>query len=105
MREIKSKNVRHYSTIYNPASGELKNQQFDLVFLGDILPHLFSPLHALNVVAQLCRDRFIIFQGIEEEYQSEPLIRYLGGRSRQEQESVASWASNNACLEHMLQRL
>jgi tRNA (mo5U34)-methyltransferase len=102
---MRSKVARHYSTIYNLASGELKNQQFDLVFLGDILPHLFSPLHALNVVAQLCRDRLIIFQGIDGEYQSEPLMRYLGGQSRQEQEFFAWWSPNNACLEQMLQRL
>jgi hypothetical protein len=101
---MRSKVARHYSTIYNLASGELKKQQFDLVFLGDILPHLFSPLHALNALTQLCRDRLIIFQGVGGD-ETEPLMRYIGGRSRQEQYFFAWWSPNRTCIEHVLQRL
>jgi len=102
---MRSKVARHYSTIYNLASGELKNQKFDLVFLGDILLHLFSPLHALNVVTQLCRHHLIIFQeltGFSDE--SQPLMLYAGGRSRQN-DSRTWWYPNRACIEQMLERL
>jgi tRNA (mo5U34)-methyltransferase len=101
---MRSKVARHYSTIYNLASGELKNQKFDLVFLGDILLHLFSPLHALNVVTQLCRHHLIIFQVLSGGDESQPLMLYAGGRSRQG-DSRTWWHPNRACLEQMLQRL
>jgi SAM-dependent methyltransferase len=101
---MRSKVARHYSTIYNLTSGELKNQQFDLVFLGDILLHLFSPLHALNVVTQLCRHHLIIFQVLPGEDESQPLMVYMGGRSRQG-DNRTWWAPNRACFEEMLQRL
>ena len=103
-QRMHSKVARHYSTIYNLAPATLKHQQFDMVFLGDILLHLFSPLQALSVVAPLCRHHLIVFQELPEIDERRPLMLYAGGRSN-EGDDRTWWLPNRTCLEQMLQRL
>jgi 2-polyprenyl-3-methyl-5-hydroxy-6-metoxy-1,4-benzoquinol methylase len=105
---MRSKVARHYSTIYNLGSANLKHEQFDLVFLGDILLHLMSPFQALSVVARLCRQNLVVFQILPELDESQPLMLYTGGRSRKDEsqgEARTWWLLNRTCLEQMLQRL
>jgi tRNA (mo5U34)-methyltransferase len=51
---------RCLSRIYDLTPAKLGRDQFDLIFLGDVLGHLFSPLAALNVLAPLCRKEMIV---------------------------------------------
>ena len=44
---------RCLSRLYDLTPARTGVDCFDLVFLGDVLGHLFSPLHALNVLAPL----------------------------------------------------
>ena len=51
---------RCYSSIYDLTPAFLGVDGFDLIYAGDILLHLFSPLHALDVLASLCRGTLVI---------------------------------------------
>jgi tRNA (mo5U34)-methyltransferase len=55
-----SKVRRCLSRIYDLTPAKLGRDQFDVIFLGDVLGHLFSPLAALNVLAPLCRKEMIV---------------------------------------------
>jgi tRNA (mo5U34)-methyltransferase len=100
---LHSKITRHYSRIY-VLGDQLKGKQFDLVFLGDILLHLFSPLRALSVVAPLCSGTLIILQEIPDLDDSRPLMWYIGGSSRQG-DARSWWFPNKTCLAEMLMRV
>jgi SAM-dependent methyltransferase len=99
-----SKVSRCYSRIYDLRSERLPNAQYDVVFLGDILCHLFSPLKALSVIAPLCRSKLIVAQGFTEIREDRPLMLYLGGDSRHG-DNRTWWDFNRTCLSQMLKRL
>ncbi|MBN2570223.1 MAG: methyltransferase domain-containing protein [Deltaproteobacteria bacterium] len=54
-RMLKSKVKRCFSTVYNLSPEILGADGFDMVFCGDVLPHLMSPIEALDSVAKVCK--------------------------------------------------
>jgi tRNA (mo5U34)-methyltransferase len=81
---------------------KLGRDQFDLVFLGDVLGHLFAPLAALNVLAPLCRRELIVSVDLLDAPGA--ALLYGGGASRQN--DGRSWFSPNwEALRQMLLRV
>ncbi len=79
-RRLRNSNVRRVlSRIYDLTPEKLGCNQFDFIFLGDILRHLFSPLTALNVLAPLCRKEMVISLSLVDLPHSS--IFYGGGES------------------------
>ncbi len=97
-RRLDSKVRRCYSTIYDLTPAKLGRDQFDIVYAGNILVHLFSPLQALDVLAGLCKTTLIATIGSAPDSR-EPLLRFHKSNPR------AWWSPNRACMEHMLSRL
>jgi tRNA (mo5U34)-methyltransferase len=95
---------RVHSSIYDLSLERLKGQQFDLVFLGDILLHIFSPFAALSRVAPLCRGTLIISQNMPGVVEDQPVMLYLGGDSRRG-DNRTWWYPNKTCFDQMLKRL
>jgi tRNA (mo5U34)-methyltransferase len=58
--EARGSTVRWVGTSVYDATPEELGGQFDLVFCGSILIHLRDPMLALERMAALCRDRFIL---------------------------------------------
>jgi 2-polyprenyl-3-methyl-5-hydroxy-6-metoxy-1,4-benzoquinol methylase len=101
---LRSNISRCYSSIYDLGPDKFNGTQFDLVHLGDILVHLFSPLKAISTIAPLCRGKLIISEEIPELDESNPLMLYIGGSSRSG-DHRSWWFPNKTCLAQMLQRV
>ena len=95
---------RIYSSIYDLASHFEKNVTFDLVFLGDILLHLFSPFEALDVVAPLCKTKLIIATDLFESQSNIALMQFLGTMGKGNNPRTW-WNFNKKCIEEMLIRV
>jgi 2-polyprenyl-3-methyl-5-hydroxy-6-metoxy-1,4-benzoquinol methylase len=93
---------RHLSTVYNLSRQTIG--EFDLIYVGDILLHLMSPLKALAVLAPLCKGTMIVAQELTDEDSPVPIMRYLGG-NKPEGDRRSWWYPNRTCMEHMLKRL
>ncbi len=102
--QLKSSSKRVFSSIYNLTPELLGNQQFDIVFLGDILLHLFAPMRALNVIAPLCKSRLIIASDIFEDKSGMPLMYFLGTLN-QKLDQRTWWAFSQQCMEEMMMRV
>lgn len=72
---------RCLSRIYDLTPEKLGREQFDFVFLGDILGHLFSPLAALNALAPLCRKEMVI--SLDLDTLPGATLTYGGGERRE----------------------
>ena len=68
---------RCLSRVYDLTPQKLGRAQFELIFLGDVLGHLFSPLGALNALAPLCRKEMVI--SIDLADLPAVSLRYIGG--------------------------
>jgi SAM-dependent methyltransferase len=94
---------RVFSTIYDLRADVFDGQKFDLIYLGDILVHLFAPLKALDVVASLCRHKIIVandvmhLPGIET-----PVLSFVG---LNQNDTRVWWSFNRPSLEQMLLRV
>jgi Methyltransferase domain len=93
----------YYGDIYNiPA----ETGQFDVVFLGLVLPHLREPFHALAQTARLSRDAVIITQQARRD---ERPIAYFIPNARMNPENLQSygawWVFSEGCFREMLQVL
>jgi tRNA (mo5U34)-methyltransferase len=99
---LDSKVQRRHSNIYDLSKENLGRDDFDLVFLGDVLVHTIDPLKALAAVAPLCRGTLIISQDLPEGPQ--PAMLYVGGDKAGDDRSVW-WLMNRLCLEQILRRL
>src|SRR5262245_60388514 len=93
---------RCLSRIYDITPEKLGREQFDFVFLGDILGHLFSPLAALNAIAPLCRREMVISLDLADLPGSS--LQYGGGGQR-ETDGRSWFAPNWAALQQMLLRV
>lgn len=98
-----SKVRRCHSTIYDLSPQTLGGAAFDLIFVGDVLLHTFSPLKALASLAPLCRGTLVISQELAPIRDSRPLMLFGGGELARD--SRTWWHPNLACLEQMLRRL
>jgi tRNA (mo5U34)-methyltransferase len=101
---LNSKVKRCHATIYDLSPQKLGRDAFDLVFIGDVLLHTFSPLKALASVALLCKRTAIISQELADLPDSTPLMRYVGGETRKG-DNRTWWQPNRSCFEEMLKRL
>ncbi len=98
---LNSKVERVHSTIYDLTLDKLGGEPFDMVFLGDVLLHTFSPMKAIVKIAPLCRGTLVLAQQLSRvEEDGAPVMQYLdaGGDSR------SWWYPNRQCMEQMLKR-
>ncbi|TMI16680.1 methyltransferase domain-containing protein [Candidatus Bathyarchaeota archaeon] len=103
-KALNSKIRRCHSTIYDLSAQKLGVDAFDLIFVGDVLLHTFSPLRALASLAPLCRGTLIVSSDLANEGYGEPIMRYIGGEERSG-DNRSWWIPNRLCLEKMLKRL
>lgn len=101
---LRSKVKRCYSSVYDLTLSKVGGEKFDLVYAGDILMHLFSPLRALDVLSGLCRGSLMLtievpFPGPD----GEPLISFRGLANGTEGRTW--WMPSRTCAEHMLKRM
>lgn len=96
-----SKVRRCYSTVYDLTPDKLGDDCFDLIFVGDVLLHLFAPLTALNVLAPLCRGTLVVTTDRLRTPKRSPVAYYLGHESRQA-ETRGWWWPSDTCLRDML---
>lgn len=101
---LNSKVKRCHSTIYGLTAEKLGVDAFDVVFIGDVLLHLFSPLRALVSVAPLCRGTLIISQKVPDIKDLRPTMLYVGGEKRTGDKRTW-WLPNIPCFEQILKRL
>jgi len=101
---LNSKVSRCYATINDLSTELFGNVGFDLVFVGDVLPHVFSPLAALSSVAPLCRGTLVISQRIARTAGNRPVMVYHGGGARQG-DCRSWWQPNRPCVTQMLMRV
>lgn len=94
---------RYLSTVYDLSEAKL-GRKFDLVFLGDILLHTLNPLRALAAVAPLCQGTLVLSQTMPENFDAEPVMRYVGGDTPGSDE-LSWWLPNKACLVQLLKKL
>jgi hypothetical protein len=94
---------RCYSSVYDLKPAVLGCDAFDLVFVGDMLLHLMSPLKALAVLAPLCRKTMVLTQQLADEDNPTPQALYIGGDAPND--GRAWWLPNWACFQQMLRRL
>ena len=96
---------RCYSSIYDLTLAKLGGEKFDLIFAGDVLLHLFSPLQALDVLAGLCRGSLMatVDSAFPGPAQS-PLMAFLGEHGEQNH-FRAWWLLNSRCVTSILGRL
>jgi SAM-dependent methyltransferase len=102
--QLQSSVRRVYSSIYDLTPEILGSKEFEIVLLGDILLHLFSPLKALDVIAPLCKKTLIIASDILPYPRHEPTMRFLGMVSK-EQDLRTWWAFSERCMEEMALRV
>jgi hypothetical protein len=100
---LHSRVKRCYSTVYDLTAAKLGVDGFDLVFLGDVIPHIFSPLEALDALAALCKGTLVVCQRLWEQDHGGPAMCFMGGDEHADTRSW--WLPNRACLEQMLRRV
>src|SRR5262245_38601082 len=99
-RMLNSKVRRCYSTVYDLTPTKLGRGQFDLVYVGDVLLHLFSPLKALDVLASVCgRSMVLTIEEVPSEKMSE--MFFMG----QSPDCRSWWRPNVRCARDMLKRV
>lgn len=102
---LNSKIRRCHAAIYDLSPEKLGKDAFDLVFIGDVLLHTFSPLKALVSVAPLCKASLIVSQGTAANLlDSNPAMQYVGGETRKG-DNRTWWRPTRSCFEQMLKRV
>ena len=96
---------RVYSSVYDLTLDKVGGARFDLVYAGDVLLHLFSPLKALDVLAGLCRGQIVTtidtpFPGPEQL----PLMRFMGNAS-EETDRRTWWMLSSGCVRDVFRRM
>jgi tRNA (mo5U34)-methyltransferase len=103
-RRLGVKVRRCYSRIYDLTPDKVGADGFDLVFVGDVLPHIFSPFQALDRLAALCRGTLVVAQDFIETLDRRPAMVYIGGDTPGG-DNRNWWLPNRVCLEQMLRKL
>jgi tRNA (mo5U34)-methyltransferase len=93
---------RCLSRIYDLTPAKLGREKFDLIFLGDILGHLFSPLAALNAIAPLCGKELIISLDLVN---TPGVTMWYGGGEERNQIGRSWFQPNWETLRQMLRRV
>jgi len=103
-RMLHSKVARCHSRIYDLSPAKVGREGFDVVFIGDLLLHTFSPLAALAAVAPMCRGTLIMADSLTPGFEDVPVMVYKGG-DRIVSDGRTWWGFNRLCLEQMLRRV
>jgi tRNA (mo5U34)-methyltransferase len=103
-KALGSRVERRYASVYDIPQTELGADEFDVVFLGDLLLHTMHPLTALAAVAPLCRDTLVISQHMPAGFGSRPAMLYVGG-DRPGTDHSTWWYPNFACFQQILTKL
>jgi SAM-dependent methyltransferase len=102
-RLLKSRPRVYYGDIYNIPD---EIGQFDVVFLGMVLPHLREPFYALAQTARLSRDAVIITQQAPRD---QAPVAYFIQNARMNPDAAepygAWWVFSEGCFREMLQVL
>jgi hypothetical protein len=102
-RLLKSRARVYYGDIYSIPD---EIGQFDVVFLGMVLPHLREPFYALAQTTRLSRDAVIITQQAPKD---QAPIAYFIPNARMNPETIetyaAWWVFSEGCFREMLQVL
>jgi tRNA (mo5U34)-methyltransferase len=99
-KALKSRVRRIYSSIYDLTPDRLGCSKFDLIFVGDLLIHTFSPLKALDVLASVCRGTMVVTMDIRETLDARPVLHFVGHEAQSF--GRAWWVPNQSCMEHLL---
>jgi tRNA (mo5U34)-methyltransferase len=103
-RVLGSKVERRYSTIYNLSKDTLGADDFDFVYVGDVIVHTLHPVEALAALASVCSGTLVLSQEVPESLGSQPAIRYVGGETLGE-ENMRWWLPNVPCIQQILKKL
>jgi tRNA (mo5U34)-methyltransferase len=95
---------RCLSSVYDLTPEKLGRESFDLIFVGDVLLHTFSPLAALVALAPLCHGLLVIAQQLATVNDNEPVMLYAGGPTMS-RDHRTWWHPNKVCLEQLLDRV
>ena len=96
-----SKVTRCYSPVYDLTLDKVGGKKFDLIYAGDILLHLFSPLKALDTLSTLCAGQIFVTLDVPFYHADQPYMRFVG----KESEGRTWWLMSKLCLENMLKRV
>jgi hypothetical protein len=102
-RLLKSRARVYYGDIYNIPD---EIGQFDVVFLGMVLPHLREPFYALSQTTRLSRDAVIITQQAPKD--QAPIAYFIPNARMNPAEHEpygAWWVFSEGCFREMLQVL
>jgi len=103
--EMRGSKVRRvYSTVYDLSPEVVGETGFDMVFIGDVLLHLFSPLKALDTLAPLCKSTLVISTFFFDSFENAPYLYFAGNESR-DGDSRTWWTFNNRAMADMLHRV
>ena len=103
-QRLNSKVERCYSTVYDLSAEKLGIEEFDMVFLGNVLLHTIYPLKALAAVAPLCTGTLVLSQLIPQGLGPQPAMLYAGGDDPEEDGRIW-WFPNKQCFEQLLHKL
>jgi 2-polyprenyl-3-methyl-5-hydroxy-6-metoxy-1,4-benzoquinol methylase len=95
---------RCYSTVYELSPAVLGRDSFDLIYAGDVLGHLFSPLEALDVLASLCRGTLVVTMDRSRSAHRPPAMYFLGNACK-DTDRRSWWCPSRECLLEMLGRV
>jgi SAM-dependent methyltransferase len=96
---------RVYSSVYDLTLDRVGGERFDLVYAGDVLLHLFSPLKALDVLTGLCRGSLVATIDVPFPGPAElPFMRFMGNVSKQTDRRTW-WMFSSGCLADVLSRM
>jgi tRNA (mo5U34)-methyltransferase len=97
-----SKVTRCYSSVYDLTLHKVGGKKFDVIYAGDILLHLFSPLKALDTLSTLCAGQIFVTIDALFQHADQPYMRFVGMESR---DGRSWWLMSKPCLENMLKRV
>jgi len=101
---LKSKVRKVQETVYRLTPERLGVDGFDLIYLGDVTPHVFSPLQVLDVAASLCKKTLIMSLDLWQSAAKEPGMLFTGGPNASP-DNRSWWQPNRMCLDQMLRRV
>lgn len=103
---LHSKVERCFSTVYDISPKKLGSEGFDMIFVGDVLLHTFSPWLALAAITSVCKKGglLILSQGMPDDLGPGPAMKYVGGEDPAG-DDISWWWPNQACFEQMLKKM
>ena len=102
--KLNSKVKRVYANAISLKKEDLPHSSYDLIFLGDLLIHTFSPFAVLANLSQFCHGEITITQSFANDDYPRPIMDFSGNAARTGN-CRTWWFTNKECLVTMLKRL